>query len=120
MSKVDVLVVTALQEEFDAARDVASGGTAGDPGVQSWEEHDEDPPPYHLGEYRLTSGGSLRFTSGAVHVIRTSSAQRARLATTFPVPGGGLSRRLGLGNLPDANRRLRHHEPAQIAFGAAG
>jgi hypothetical protein len=46
MGGVDVLVVTALQEEFDALRDVASGGTAGDPGVQSWEEHDEDPPPY--------------------------------------------------------------------------
>ena len=60
MGGVDVLVVTALQEEFDAARDVASGGTAGDPGVQSWEEHDEDPPPYYLGEYRLTGGGSLR------------------------------------------------------------
>lgn len=59
MGGVDVLVVTALPEEFDAARNVASGGTAGDPGVQRWEEHDEDPPPYHLGEYRLTGGGSL-------------------------------------------------------------
>ena len=59
MADVDALVVTALKEEFDAARDVASGGTAGDPGVASWEEHDEDPPPYHLGEYRLAGGGSL-------------------------------------------------------------
>ncbi|HEY7145788.1 MAG TPA: hypothetical protein VH637_16225 [Streptosporangiaceae bacterium] len=59
MAEVDVLVVTALQEEFDAARDVASRGTAADPGVASWEEHNEDPPPYHLGEYRLAGGGAL-------------------------------------------------------------
>jgi nucleoside phosphorylase len=59
MADVDVLVVTALQEEFDAAREVASAGSAGDPGVARWEEHDEDPPPYHLGEYRLAGGGSL-------------------------------------------------------------
>lgn len=54
-----MLVVTALQEEFEAARDVACGGTAGDPGVASWREHDEISPPYHLGEYRLANGGSL-------------------------------------------------------------
>lgn len=59
MAEVDVLVVTALQEEFDAAREVASRGTAGDPGVAHWDEHDEEPPPYHLGEYRLAGGGSL-------------------------------------------------------------
>jgi nucleoside phosphorylase len=59
MAEVDVLVVTALQEEFDAVLDVASGGTAGDPGVAIWVEHDEDPPPYHLGEYRLAGGGAL-------------------------------------------------------------
>jgi nucleoside phosphorylase len=59
MAEVDVLVVTALQEEFDAARNVASGGTAGDPGVASWEKHEEEPPPYYLGEYRLADGGSL-------------------------------------------------------------
>jgi hypothetical protein len=57
--EVDVLVVTALQEEFDAAREVAAAGTAGDPGVPCWEQHDEDPPPYCLGEYRLASGSSL-------------------------------------------------------------
>ena len=59
MAEADVLVVTALQEEFCAARDVAAAGVAGDPGVVSWEEHDEDPPPYHLGEYQLADGGSL-------------------------------------------------------------
>jgi nucleoside phosphorylase len=59
MAEVDVLVVAALQEEFDAAREVASAGTAADPGVARWEEHDQEPPPYQLGEYRLADGGSL-------------------------------------------------------------
>jgi len=59
VAEVDVLVVTALQEEFDAAREVAGSGTSGDPGVGRWEEHDEHPPPYHIGEYRLANGGSL-------------------------------------------------------------
>jgi nucleoside phosphorylase len=59
MGGIDVLVVAALQEEFDAVREVAARGVAGDPGVQSWEEHDEEPPPYHLGRYRLAGGGLL-------------------------------------------------------------
>lgn len=59
MADVDVLVVTALPEELDAVRDVAAAGTAGDPGVESWVEFSDDPPPYQLGEYRLAAGGSL-------------------------------------------------------------
>src|SRR5262249_35774976 len=61
MHEVDVLVVTALLEEFEAARDVAREGTAGDPGVHHWEERDRDNPPrYLLGDYQLATGGSLR------------------------------------------------------------
>jgi hypothetical protein len=61
MPRVDVLVVTALVEEFEAARDVAAEGSAGDPGVATWEPRDEaNPPPYLMGDYRLAGGGSLR------------------------------------------------------------
>jgi hypothetical protein len=88
MAEVDVLVVTALQEEFDAAREVASGGTAGDPGVASWAEHDEDPPPYHLGEYRLAGGGSLLVAlARPVEKGGTASRRRDRRQLHLPLSG---------------------------------
>src|SRR5262245_57229019 len=61
MNEIDVLVITALLEEFDAAREVALSGCGGDRGVDTWEERDrDDPPPYLVGDYQLASGSSLR------------------------------------------------------------
>jgi nucleoside phosphorylase len=53
MSDVDVLVVTALPEELDAAREAAGGGAR-------WQEHDRDgSAPYLLGEIAASGGGRL-------------------------------------------------------------
>src|SRR5262249_57654454 len=42
---------------------------------------------------RGSRGGWVGLTSGAVHVIRPSSARALASATIFPVPGGGRSAR---------------------------
>lgn len=53
MSHVDVLIITALPEEFDAAQRAANGVTA-------WREHDTGGPrPYLTGEFRTGSGAVL-------------------------------------------------------------
>lgn len=53
---VDVLIITALPLEFDAARDVAMRLSEG----VRWAEQDADTPtPYLLGEHRLPSGRTL-------------------------------------------------------------
>ena len=60
MSNLDVLVVTALPEEFEAARQVASSENTKNPGVLFWEEMDRDTAePYILGDY-LAGGASMR------------------------------------------------------------
>ncbi|WP_433731834.1 Ltp family lipoprotein [Actinoplanes sp. CA-051413] len=51
---VDVLVVAATPEEFDAARKTASAADPSCRGVVRWEQRDSDgPSPYLLGEYRI-------------------------------------------------------------------
>lgn len=50
----DVVVVTALPEEFDAVIEAASQGYGDDPGVQEWTEFDADDYPYSYGVYRRT------------------------------------------------------------------
>jgi nucleoside phosphorylase len=57
MAGVDVLIVTALREEHDAARDAGLAGFADHPGIVSWVERDAaTPTPYLLGEYRTAAG----------------------------------------------------------------
>ena len=53
---VDVLIITALPMEYDAAREVAMRLSAGAP----WAEQDANTPtPYLLGEHRLPNGRTL-------------------------------------------------------------
>jgi len=59
--RVDVLVVAALPEEFDAAKAAGLAIAPAGPGVLRWEERDLDGvPPFLRGEYRVD--GRARFT----------------------------------------------------------
>ena len=61
MDRVDVLVVAALPEEFDAAKAAGLARAPEGPGVLRWEERDLDgAPPFLWGEYRVE--GKARFT----------------------------------------------------------
>ncbi|BCB86548.1 hypothetical protein Psuf_038610 [Phytohabitans suffuscus] len=61
MDRVDVLVVTALPEEFDAAKAAGMAIASAGRGVLRWEERDLDGvPPFLWGEYRVD--GRARFT----------------------------------------------------------
>ncbi|WP_410663466.1 hypothetical protein [Amycolatopsis sp. lyj-84] len=61
MDRVDVLVVVALREEFDAAKAAGQAIALTGPGVLQWEERDLDgTPPFLWGEYRVD--GKARFT----------------------------------------------------------
>ena len=52
MSKVDVLIVTALKEEYDAAREAGKAAQGRGSGIASWEERGKGTPtPYLFGEY---------------------------------------------------------------------
>lgn len=60
MSEIDVLLVTALKEEHDAARDVALAGARNGSGVATWEERDSaTPAPYLIGMYADTTGNNF-------------------------------------------------------------
>ena len=60
MDGIDVLIVTALKEEHDAAAEVALAGYANNPGVDSWELRDSDTAtPYSAGAYRTSSGAEI-------------------------------------------------------------
>jgi nucleoside phosphorylase len=60
MTEVDVLIITALKIEYDAARDAGSAGYAANPGVSSWEDQGlETPVPFLLGDYILADGSRL-------------------------------------------------------------
>ncbi|GAA4171814.1 hypothetical protein GCM10022251_67730 [Phytohabitans flavus] len=61
LDRVDVLVVAALPEEFDAAKAAGLATAPAGPGVTRWEERDLDGvPPFLWGEYRVD--GQARFT----------------------------------------------------------
>jgi nucleoside phosphorylase len=61
MDRVDVLVIAALREEFDAAEAAGLATAPAGPGVLRWEERDPDGiPPFLWGEYRTE--GEARFT----------------------------------------------------------
>ena len=60
MSKVDVLIIAALKEEYEAAREVGIRGYAGNPGIEAWEDRDlETPTPYVVGSYVVESGAYM-------------------------------------------------------------
>lgn len=60
MRGVDVLIVTALKEEYDAAREAGATPCAGNPGIAEWQPRDVDTPtPYLLGAYALAGGEQM-------------------------------------------------------------
>ncbi|WP_158553883.1 phosphorylase family protein [Micromonospora deserti] len=61
MDRVDVLVIAALPEEFDAAKAAGLASAPAGPGVLRWENRDLDGvPPFLWGEYHVD--GKPRFT----------------------------------------------------------
>jgi nucleoside phosphorylase len=59
-NRVDVLVVAALPEELEAAREAALASSPDDPGVTRWEQRNLDGLLYWWAEYCI--GGETRFT----------------------------------------------------------
>jgi nucleoside phosphorylase len=59
MSQVDVLIVTALKEEYEAAREVGLRGYADNQGITTWDDHDQETPPYIMGNYMVTGGAQM-------------------------------------------------------------
>lgn len=60
MSQVDVLIITALKEEYEAAQEAGLRGYADNPGIAAWEDRDlETPTPYVVGSYSVASGASM-------------------------------------------------------------
>lgn len=87
MSRVDVLIITALKEEHDAAATVARSEDTADGTVEKWEEQGrESATPYLLGDY-VTPGGNrmcialarpTRMGSNATLPIASALAERLR------------------------------------------
>jgi nucleoside phosphorylase len=58
MSQVDVLIITALKEEYEAARDAGLRGYADNSGIAAWEDRDpRTPTTYIIGNY-VAAGGA--------------------------------------------------------------
>lgn len=77
MGEVDALIITALKEEYDAARAAGSAGYAGHPGVGAWEEREpESLTPYLVGRYALADGSSMT----------VALARPTRMGTTATAP----------------------------------
>lgn len=52
MTNVDILIITALKEEYEAARDIALATEINPYGISKWEENTDDiETPYLFGEY---------------------------------------------------------------------
>jgi hypothetical protein len=65
--------VTALQAEYEAARQAGLAPATGGPGVARWQEHDLDTSaPYLLGRY--TTGGGFSFQVALARPTRMGSA----------------------------------------------
>src|SRR4051794_13217424 len=60
MLAVDALIITALKEEYEAARDAGQAEIAGNPGVKAWKDPDvPGPAPYILGEFVMAGRAPL-------------------------------------------------------------
>jgi hypothetical protein len=60
VDSVDVLVIAALPEEFEAAKAAGRASAPAGSGVLRWDERDVDGVPFVWGEYRVD--GQIRFT----------------------------------------------------------
>jgi nucleoside phosphorylase len=87
VDRVDVLVIAALQEEFDAAKAVGTTASAGNRGEPLWRKDDSDKAaPFLLGELVTSDGRRLsialaRPTSmgdGATGLIATTLTERLK------------------------------------------
>ncbi|WP_433060529.1 hypothetical protein [Dactylosporangium sp. CS-033363] len=82
MESVDVLIVTALPEEFAAAKEVATATGPDGPGVRRWQEHAGDErAPYVAGEYVTAAGRS--FTVALARPPRMGGRTTAPMVTTL-------------------------------------
>ena len=81
MSGIDVLIITALQEEHDAARDAALAAGRVGVGIAAWEDRGAGTPtPYLLGGY--TAGGLTVALARPTRMGGTATSPTAsRLAT---------------------------------------
>jgi nucleoside phosphorylase len=78
MSKVDVLIITALKAEFEAAREAALQKAPNVNGITSWEEKDLDTPtPYLVGDYNIQGKGKL---------IKIALARPTRMGVSSTAP----------------------------------
>lgn len=82
MAKVDVLVVTALKEEYEAAKLAAQSDGGQKPGVGAWEERDSDTPsPFILGSY--AAEGRVFFTIALARPTRMGGTATAPIVATL-------------------------------------
>ncbi|RKH15984.1 hypothetical protein D7X74_16830 [Corallococcus sp. CA047B] len=86
MNNIDVLIITALKEEHDAARDAALIRSKDGSGISAWEEHDGDTnTPYLVGDYEVSDR----------HTIRVALARPTRMGGTATASiAAGLAERL--------------------------
>jgi hypothetical protein len=78
MSKVDVLIITALKAEFEAAREAALQKAPNVNGITSWEEKDLDTPtPYLVEDYNIQGKGKL---------IKIALARPTRMGVSSTAP----------------------------------
>src|ERR1700687_4578403 len=60
VSQIDVLIITALPEEYEAAREAGLHGYASNPGITAWEDRDrETTTPYIVGNYVAAGGAHM-------------------------------------------------------------
>lgn len=87
MSTIDVLIITALKEEYDAARGVALATRKVSVGIAKWEERDATTPtPYLLGRYVAAGGLSMnvalarptRMGGTATSIVAASLVERLK------------------------------------------
>jgi nucleoside phosphorylase len=82
MSEIDVLVIAALPEEHEAARDVASTRSADGDGVARWDECGADTAtPYLLGKYVVSGGRSM--TVALARPTRMGGTPTSEIAATL-------------------------------------
>lgn len=82
MGEVDVLIITALKEEYEAARTAGLAGYAGHPGVAAWEEREpESLTPYLVGTYVLADGS--RMTVALARPTRMGATATAPVVSTL-------------------------------------
>ncbi len=82
MSEVDALVIAALPEEHEAAREAATAPLAGNAGVASWRSGESSSTtPYLVGSYELAGGQPI--TVALARPTRMGSDSTASVAASL-------------------------------------